>query len=182
MQPQSCVFAAESRGGVAADIVAGMVRLAWVYVLLTSAVLYGQGGTVDVKGSVGYTGFLDDSAIGHLQTGGAVRIYVTQRFSIEPEFQYLYQNGLHHDITFVPNVAWDFRSGRVVPYVAGGVGWMRGTFQFPGRSFSSTELFAEAGGGVKFYAGKGWFVASDVRVGWEPHLRVSVSIGHTFRN
>jgi hypothetical protein len=137
--------------------------------LWAAIALVAQRGTIDVKGSIGYTGFLDDSTINHLQTGASARIYITRRFSIEPEVQYLYQSSRHHDITFVPNLVWDFGGQRIVPYVIGGVGFMSSTFKGPGPGFRNTVWFGEVGGGSKFYLTDQWFVAPEARIGWEPH-------------
>jgi hypothetical protein len=142
--------------------------------------LYGQRGAIDVKGSIGATSFVDESAENHLHTGVAARFYLTRRFSVEPEFQYLYQSSRHSDTVLAGNLGWDFRTGRVVPYVSGGLGWMRSSFGISPK-FSSNEGFIQLGGGLKIYVTDAWFVAPDVRVGWEPHVRVSVGIGYTFR-
>jgi len=149
--------------------------------LLTAAALYGQRGTVDLKGSIGATSFVDEGAENHLQTGVAARIYLTPRFSVEPEFQYLYQSSRHDDLVLAGNFAWDFRTGRVVPYISGGVGWMRSRFKGFTPTFSSDEGFGQIGGGAKFYLTESWFLGPDARVGWEPHIRLSVGIGYTFR-
>ena len=135
---------------------------------------------VDVKGSIGVASFVDDSADNHLLTGGSVRLYVTRRFSIEPELLYLYRDSRHHDIVLMPNFVYDFGGSRVVPYVTGGVGLMwtkdRGLF----RS-TNTEVAASGGVGVKFYLNDRWFVAPEARIGWEPHIRISAGIGYTWR-
>lgn len=138
-------------------------------------------GAVDLKGSIGYTGFADESLIGHLQTGASARIYLTRRFSVEPEFQYLRQSSNHSDVVIVPNVNWDFREGRVVPYVTGGVGLVRSSFRQFQPTFTVNATFFQAGGGVKLYVTDRWYVAPEVRVGWELHVRASVAVGYTFR-
>ena len=151
-----------------------------LFFFCTAAALYGQRGAIDLKGSIGATSFVDEDAENHLHTGVAARFYLTRRFSVEPEFQYLYQSSRHSDTVLAGNLGWDFRTGRIVPYVSGGLGWMRSRFGIS-PTFSSNEGFIQLGGGVKIYVTDAWFVAPDVRVGWEPHVRVSVGIGYTFR-
>lgn len=149
--------------------------------LATAVALYGQRGTIDLKGSIGYTGFVDEGAENHLHTGLAARFYVTRRFSVEPEFQYLYQSSRHDDLVAVANLAWDFRTGRAVPYVSGGIGVMRSRFKGFTPTFVSNETFGQVGGGAKVYLNDSWFISPEARIGWEPHVRLSVGIGYTFR-
>ena len=73
-----------------------------------------------------------------------------------------------------------FYKGRVVPYVLGGVGWARSRFKGLTPTFTNNEVFVEAGGGVKIYFAQNWFIAPDLRIGWEPHVRASVGVGYTF--
>ena len=135
----------------------------------------------DLKGSFGFTGFLDEGSQNHILAGGSGRIYLTRRFSIEPEFQYLHLNSRHYDIALVPNIIWDFGGRRIVPYVAGGVGLLYTSQDFGPTTFSNTDAFVTAGGGVKLYFADHWFIAPDIRVGFEPHLRISAGIGYTWR-
>ena len=77
----------------------------------------------------------------------------------------------------VPNVAFDFaRSGRTVPYVIGGLGWMRSDF---GR-FTTDDVFLNGGLGIKLFLTEHIFFAPEIRAGWEPHLRLSGAFGFTF--
>lgn len=137
-------------------------------------------GTVDVKGSIGYTGFTDDAFIHHLQTGASGRLYLTRRFSVEPEFQYLRQSR-RHDVVISFNVNWDLGEGRVVPYVTGGAGGARSNYQQFRPAFTVHDAFWQAGGGVKLYVTDHWYVAPETRFGWELHFRASVAVGYTFR-
>ena len=152
-----------------------------LFFLALTATLYGQRGTFDLKGSIGATSFVDEDAENHLHTSVAGRIYLTRRFSVEPEFQYLNQSSRHDDLVLAGNLAWDFRTGRVIPYVSGGLGWMRSRFKGFTPTFSSDEGFIQLGGGAKIYLTDSWFISPEARVGWEPHIRVSVGIGYTFR-
>ena len=154
----------------------------WITVLWLAlgTAAYAQPGAIDLRGSIGLTSFVDEVAENHLHASGAARFYLTQRFSLEPEFQYLRQSSTHDDIVLIGNVNWDFLVGRVTPYASGGIGFMRSSF---GRmpSFSSNEGFVQIGGGMKIYLNDSWFLSPEARVGWEPHFRLSIGIGHTFR-
>ena len=136
---------------------------------------------VDVRGTFGTAAFADDSAQVHGSVGGSARFYVTRRFAIEPEFQYLTLNRNHHDWLFIPNVSFDFRSidKRVVPYVIGGAGYLR-TSDGIVRLFTVDTWLAEGGGGAKIYLTRSFFIAPETRIGSELYLRTTVSLGYTF--
>jgi hypothetical protein len=146
--------------------------LAWVALLLAPANANAQSpahrGSIDLKGSIGYTGVFDDDSH-HLHTSGAVRLYVTDRFSLEPEVQYL-RASLHDDVVIAANVNGDLRRGRVIPYVSGGIGVANGR-----------HLFAQGGVGTKIKMTESWFVAPDVRFGHYFHIRASIGLGYAFR-
>ena len=150
------------------------------FLLFFSAALFGQTGTVDVKGSFGYTGFVDDLWSNHTLTGGSVRFYVSRRLSVEPEFQYLRRDSGHDDFVAIPHINFDLREGRVVPYLSIGVGYMRSRFRDFSPAGSSNEYLAQAGGGAKVYLKNGWFISPDFRLGTELHVRASVGIGYSF--
>ncbi|HYP04627.1 MAG TPA: outer membrane beta-barrel protein [Bryobacteraceae bacterium] len=135
---------------------------------------------VDVRGTVGVAEFVDDSQT-HKTFGGSARVYLTRRFAVEPEIQYMRLNSYHSDWLFMPNVSFDFRSldKRVVPYAIGGVGYTRvtdGVF----RSFTVDTWVAEGGAGVKLYLNPRVFVAPEFRIGSEVYARATISVGYTF--
>lgn len=139
-------------------------------------------GAVEVKGSIGYTGFADDSLLNHLQTGGSAKFYVTKRFSVEPEFQYLRGSRGHYDLVLLPNVNWDLRDGgRVVPFLTGGVGWTQGLDRFSGIAYRYNQTFFQIGGGWKVHLNDRWHISPEIRVGSELHIRASIAFGYTFR-
>ena len=141
-------------------------------------------------GASGFTS--DDGRIPHGVAGGSFRVYVTRRVSIEPEFLYM-TNNLMTGITFGRvSVAYDFgdSSKRFVPYVVAGAGILRHRSQFFGADFvtgqprvfdtSYTSLAVSAGGGVKMFLTKRLFIAPEGRVGYQPSLRATISIGYVF--
>ena len=132
---------------------------------------------VDVKGSIGLASFVDESPDNHLLTGGSARIYLTRRFSIEPEFLYLYRDSKHHDIILMPNLVWDFGGRRVVPYVTGGVGLLRTTDSGFLQSYSHNEGVITAGGGVKIYLNDRWFIVPDARADSDVRFESDAGLG-----
>ena len=144
--------------------------LAWIAIILAPSIANAQSpahrGSIDLKGSIGYTGVFDDDAT-HLHTSAAARLYVTERFSIEPEVQHLSAT-FHDDVVVVGNVNLDLRRGRVIPYVSGGIGMANGR-----------SVFAQGGVGMKIPRGS-WFIAPDVRFGYYYHIRASIGFGCTF--
>lgn len=135
-----------------------------------------------MRATFGTAVFADESAQVHSAIGGSVRLHVTPRFAIEPEIAYLRLDRNHYDILFMPNVTFDFRSldNRVVPYVIGGVGYMRFVQRYGAQSFTANTWIAEGGFGTKIYLSRGVFVSPEFRVGSELHLRAGVSVGYTF--
>src|SRR5262245_37996625 len=145
--------------------------LAWVAITLAPEIANAQSSahrvSIDLKGSIGYAGFFDDDA-NHLHTSSAARLYVTDRFSIEPEVQYL-RASFHDDVVIATNVNLDLRRGRVIPYLSGGIGWA-----------NRRQLFVQGGVGAKLKITESWFAAPDVRFGYYFHIRTSIGLGYAF--
>ena len=66
---------------------------------------------------------------------------------------------------------------RVAPFVTVGGGLMTHSTRFGNESFSSTEGGFLFGGGGRINASSRVFVAPEFTMGWEPHMRVSVTVG-----
>src|SRR5688500_13489982 len=77
---------------------------------------------VEAKAIFGTALFGED--LQHTLVGGAVRVYVTKRLSLEPEYLYLRRSEDDQDHLGQINVAYDFTdpTKRVVAYGIGGVG------------------------------------------------------------
>jgi len=149
---------------------------------------------VEVKATFGAAGFGDELDTTHVVAGGAVRFYLTRRFSVEPELLYMRHSADDQDYLFTPGVAYDLSdpTKRVVPYVAGGVGVFHHRGRFFGNDFntgqprvfdtSSTTWAATGGGGVKIFLSDRLFIAPDARLGVvggsEPTMRGTVSLGY----
>lgn len=134
----------------------------------------------------------DNDYLEHNLVGAAVRVYVTKRLSIEPEYLYMHYSDNDQDQIVQPNVAFDFTdpTKRVVAYGIAGAGVLYHKGRAFGRDFvtgaprvfdtSSTTWTASAGGGVKIFLTKGLFVSPEVRVGQEPSFRATINAGYVF--
>ena len=143
----------------------------------------GDGRNIELRGTIGYSIFPDDSLLHHFVAGGSTRIYVTRRFSVEPELLYMYRSKADQDLIFTPNVAFDFAgsNARIKPYMIGGVGLLRHR-SITGRGpFSSNGWTAGGGVGVKIFITDKLFVSPEARLGWEPFFRVTAGIGYKLK-
>ena len=147
----------------------------------------------EIKLSVGASDFGDDNeSYPHFVVGTAFRIHISRHWSIEPEFNYMRRSSNDQDYVVQPNVVYEFNSvgNRVVPYLIGGVGFIRHKSVFHGSDFvtgapvtydtSYKTWSASAGGGLKIFLSKHLFVAPEARVGRQPTVRAHVSIGYVF--
>ena len=134
-----------------------------------------------VEGSAGYAGFLDESLVDHGVIGGAARWYVTDRVSVGPELVYMVGPGRDRDLIATANLQLDLvraGGGAVQPYALVGAGFFRHTDGFGQVTFSSVEGAVTGGGGVRLAITPRLTIAPELRLGWEPHLRVGVTVGY----
>lgn len=141
-------------------------------------------------GASGFTS--DDGRIAHVIGGGSFRVYVTRRVSVEPEFLYMRNSPNDQDYLTQVSAAYDFADSgnRFVPYVVAGAGVLRHRSEFFGRDFvtgeprvfdaSYTSFAASAGAGVKLFLTKRLFIAPEGRIGYQPSVRATVSVGYVF--
>ena len=125
-----------------------------------------------------FGGVVFEPELDHTAVGGAVRVYVTKRLSIEPEFLYMRNGADDQDYIVQPNVAFDITdpTKRFVAYAIGGAG----VLHHQGRSRSVTTWTAGAGGGVKIFLTNRLFVSPELRLGSEPTVRATVNVGYVF--
>jgi hypothetical protein len=125
-----------------------------------------------------------DPSIPHGIVGGALRVYLTRRFSVEPELLYMRHDRHDEDYFVQVNAAYDFIDPRkrFVPYGIVGAGNFRNRSDFGGDGIDTSfrTWTASVGGGVKVFLTKRLFVAPEVRVGREPDARGTVSVGYVF--
>lgn len=118
----------------------------------------------------------------HKVVGAALRVYVTKRLSIEPEYLYLRDSPNDQDQIVQANVAYDFTdpTKRVVAYGIGGAGVLHHKGRFFGNETSVTTWTASAGGGLKIFLTNRLFVSPELRLGWEPTVRGTINVGYVF--
>ncbi len=130
----------------------------------------------------GYAGFIDESMINHAIVGVSARVYVTRRIAIGPEVTYMRGPGDDRDWFLTGNATIDLRverdrRPRVVPYVVASAGLFWNTDRVGTGLYTATSGAVSGGIGARISAGNRWFVAPEVRLGFEPVLRVGVTIG-----
>ena len=150
-----------------------------------------SGPKVEARGTIGGATF-GDNEIPHGLVGGSFWVYVSRRFSIEPEVFYMRHSENDQDLIVQPNVAVDLLppTGKFVPYAIAGVGVIRHRGSTSGFDFTTgaprqfdtsfTSWTASAGLGVKIFVTDKLFVAPEARLGREPELRGTFSVGYVF--
>jgi hypothetical protein len=135
-------------------------------------------GTLDISG--GYAGFTDEDIIGHVSIGGGWRWNLTPRFSVGPEVVFMKGPGGDRDVFITAKAVVDFMpQRRASPYFVADGGFMahRDEFVFSTGPYWSKEGAVSFGGGVRIDVTPRLFVAPEVRIGWEPHVRVTAVVG-----
>ena len=135
-----------------------------------------------VEGSLGWAGFGDEGIVHHTLLGAGARYYLSRRFSIGPELQYMVGPDSDRDLILTGNVVIDVlatvdRPRRTTPYLVAGGGLFRNSNRFQSGSFSSTEGAFTAGVGIRGWTSERVFLALDARLGWEPHFRLAGTVG-----
>ena len=140
-------------------------------------------GTTAAEFSAGYTAFYDDGLLNHAGVGGALRVHLTPRLSVGPELSYHAGPGSDRDLILFGLVTFDLRTpragraGRVEPYLLAGAGLLRHTASYGGESYSVSGRMVTWGGGTRVWLSRRVYAGADVRLGWEPHLRVLAVVG-----
>lgn len=133
--------------------------------------------------TAGYAAFLDESAIGHSVFGASLRFPLWWRLSAGPEVAYMIGPGDDRDLMLTGNVTLDFlasgpgRTHRATPYVVAGFGVMNLSNRSGGVGYSSNEGAFTGGGGVRVWVTRKIYAAGEFRVGWEPHIRFTGTVG-----
>ena len=136
-----------------------------------------------VEGSLGWAGFGDEGIVHHTLLGAGARFYVSRRFSLGPELQFMMGPDSDSDLVVTGNVVFDVlgptasRPRRTTPYLVVGGGLFRHSGRALSGTFASTEGAFTAGIGLRTWLGDRVFAAVDGRLGWEPHLRLAGTVG-----
>jgi len=152
--------------------------------LLWASPAFGEplAGVMELRGTVGYSNFLDEDPLHHLVTGGSARFFVTNRIAVEPEFLLMYRSSRDIDFQVIPNVVFEFtkRESRFQPYAIGGVGLQRHR-ELTGTGYYWSNSWTASGGiGTKIFLSDRLYVAPEFRLGLEPIVRITASIGYVF--
>lgn len=146
----------------------------------------------NVEGKVIFGTSIFNEDLEHKVVGGAVRVYVTKRLSIEPEYLYMRHSDNDQDHLVQGNVAVDITdpTKRFVAYGIAGLGVLHHKGRFVGSDFATgaPRVFdvsintwtASAGGGVKIFLTNRLFVSPEFRVGREPTVRATINVGYVF--
>jgi len=133
--------------------------------------------------AIGWVGFADDGIVSEILFGGEARWYLGRRIAIGPEVAYIGGEN-HSHFVLTGNLTFDLRApidGRprpITPFIVVGGGLFQTHESFPtGGSFTSSEGAFTVGGGVRAQLGETMTAGVDVRMGWEPHIRVNGFIG-----
>jgi len=154
-----------------------------VTALLAAAVPLAAQGRPAAEITSGAAGFVDDGFVFEPLLGVGARLPISPRVSIGPEVVYMWGEQTIRDLMVTGNVWFDFLSpsgGRVpraTPYVVAGAGVFHQSSKYFGQTFSSTEGGFTAGGGARVWLGPSVYVAPELRIGWEPHIRATVTVG-----
>jgi hypothetical protein len=152
-----------------------LLKLAGVALLGGSALVAEP---IELHATTGYHRvYLDEP--GGLAKGGALRIPLTRRFAIRPEFLASSEQQYRHFI-FVGSATWDFTNPEkpVVGYIVGGAGVLE-TFE---RNFSYAYVSPVilGGVGVRFSFGNYWTANTEFRIGSDAFPLVTAGLGFRF--
>ena len=136
----------------------------------------------EISGGAGWAGFADDGWLHHVTATAQARLRIAGGLKFAPEFSYMYRSAADRDLVFVPNLVYEFRrDSKVAPYLIGGVGILRHYEKHPCWSWASNGKTFGFGFGTKIFVSQRFYVAPEVRFGWEPFLRIGGSIGYMIR-
>jgi hypothetical protein len=130
----------------------------------------------------GYAGFVDESPVNHFTLGGGWRWHATRRLSLGPEIVYMQGPHADRDLFLTARLVLDsMPAARASLYFVadGGImlhrdGFLQGTGWYK-------EGAGSFGGGVRIDVTDRVYVAPEVRIGWEPHVRATVVVGWRLR-
>lgn len=162
--------------------------LGWVPALLIAAagglVAQGHPGAV-LEASFGWAGFVDNATINHWISAGGGRFYLTPRLGVGPEIVYMRGPTTDRDIMATGNLTFDLLPSdngvrQVNPYLVVGAGLFQHREDLSGGTFTSRETGLTGGGGVRVFLTDRFYLAPEVRLGWELHVRTSLALGFRF--
>lgn len=135
-----------------------------------------------VELAAGWVGFADDGIVSEGLVAGGARLYLFPRVSVGPELVYI-DGPNHSHLVVTGNVTWDVlaptnrRPHRITPFVVAGGGVFQTREHLFNGTYTSREGAFTAGGGVRAFVGDRVTVGLEMRVGWEPHVRINGLVG-----
>jgi hypothetical protein len=156
------------------------VAVAATLLIATPALARAQAGPVPaLTFSGGWAGFADEGLINHGAFGVGAEWVPTAHLSIGPELLSMVGPGDDRDLFVLGVARVGIRSlaSRVAPFVTLGGGMMVHSDRFGPETLRSTEGAFIVGGGARINASPRVFIAPEFTMGWEPHMRVSVTVG-----
>jgi hypothetical protein len=137
-----------------------------------------------IEGGGGYASFVDDSPMRHGVVQGSGRFYVSSRVAVGPEFAYMRGPKADRKWFLTGNATIDLlprtRQTRVRTYAIAGGGVTQMMTRVGTGPYSSAEGTFTAGVGARIAAASRWYVAPELRLGWELHWRADVVVGRRF--
>ena len=137
-----------------------------------------------VEGGVGYAEFVDSPPIQHSTVTFGGRVYISRRVAIGPEFSWMRGPGIDRDTFLTGNVTIDLRAAPTaasspvfVPYIVAGAGFMSNTSQVGTGPYTSGEGAWTVGAGARIAPARNWYIAPELRLGWELHWRTALMVG-----
>jgi hypothetical protein len=130
--------------------------------------------------SGGYAGFVDEDTIEHVSVGVAWRWRITPRFSVGPELDFMVGPQADRDLFVTVKALVDFMPDRKLsPYFVadGGIMLHRDEIVYRTGPYWAREGAVSFGGGIRVDLSPRMFVAPEIRIGWEPHIRVTAVVG-----
>jgi hypothetical protein len=135
-----------------------------------------SGPVVEVSG--GFAGFVDESIVPHATVGTAVRWNLGRHLSVGPEIVFMHGGPGDQDLFLTGKLVVDFMPARAAsPYFVSDGGLMVSRVAFVASDFWFREGAVSFGGGARINLSRRMFLAPEVRIGWEPHIRITVIVG-----
>jgi hypothetical protein len=132
----------------------------------------------------GYAEFVDSPPIPHATVTLGGRVYVSRRVAIGPEVSLMFGPGIDRDVLLTGNATIDLRNARTtaatlafVPYIVAGAGFMTSRLQVGTGPYTSREPAWTVGAGARIAPARHWYIAPELRLGWELHWRTAVMVG-----
>jgi len=136
---------------------------------------------LEIQGIAGLAAFPDEGWINHAVVGAAITLPLSRRWAVEPEFLYLYSSEHDMDIHLIPNLLFQWKNrSRIVPYLKFGVGLERHRSAYDQWVSWASSWTGGCGFGTRIFLSDHWYVSPEFRLGWEPLLRVTGSVGYSF--